>query len=580
MNTRRPRVLSSLLTTTLLAGLGACTMDEELALELDADDELRSASAAYHIELDDVLFAAGNSYIELDGGSLEESTPTSWHLRLSAADISVRDCIRANDKVWLRDDPIGTNAQHYTTTPKTWSFALGFSETWQIVDAEIADPGGCLAPGDSFKLRSNYAPNPYLSSGRITLGAGDGHAIYDDGSVLEYNDVSLLRDGQYFHTEAAVWATHATMAWSLRTVEPTVAGCIEADAAVYVGFDGTPNIFKQKPYYSPWGMSAASNSAAWDIIPVDIASPDNCLGPGDRFKLRSHANNSLFHGGEVITYEASDSHNTKFMPEVLDLDGVPAVGGELIIDHNWIDVEFPHSFADPVVIVGPATDRGPDPTAVRLRNVTSQGFEIRLQEWNYLDGTHGLEAVDYLVIESGHHVTNNGVVIQAGRFVAHGRLHKLTHTNFSQIFATAPKIFTTVQSYFGLDTVTSQVTKITNGGFSTVMVEQESNTDGHLDEWVGYLALSGTPASSSFQTHHTATTDVNHVMDGGQIGSQLYYLQLQEEKSADSETAHPYEEVDLFRIVLQDATKLTFAQVVSYAGADPFSIRCAAWAGC
>lgn len=577
MHTRRTRLLSSLLTTTLLAGLGACVADDELELELDADEALRSG-VAYYVELDNVAFTVGNSLLELDEGQVEEVTPTHWHLRLSANDISGRDCIRDNDKVWLRNGPIGTNAQHYTTTNKKWSYALGFSETWRIVDAVIADPGGCLAPGDSFKLRSNYSPNPYLSDQPITLGAGDGHAIYDNGSVLEYNDVTLLRGGEYFHRGFTTWVTHSTRPWSIRTVEPTLSGCVEADSTVFVGFAGSPTVYEREPYYSPWGMSAGWFSwSTWDLVPVDIASPDNCLAPGDRFKLRSNADNSWFHGGEVITYEADNQHDRKFVPELLDLDGVSAAGGQVILNQSWFYVQLPPGFVNPVVIAGPATTLGSDPTGVRLRNVTSQGFEIRLQEWDYLDGTHGPEAVDYLVVESGHHVTDGGVVIQAGRFVADGRLNKTTAIKFWEDFEQTPKLFTTIQSYEGLDAVTPQVTQVGTRGLEMLMVEQESRVDGHMNEMVGYLALSGTPAGTPYQTHQTVSLEVNHVMTSVQVGNQLYWLHLDEEQSADAETAHPSQWVDVFRVVLDDATKLTFAQAVTYNGEDPFSIRCAPW---
>ncbi len=75
-----------------------------------------------------------------------------------------------------------------------------------------------------------------------------------------------------------------------------------------------------------------------------------------------------------------------------DLDGHPEFS---------IDPPSP-GHVTPVVITGPATLHGADPGVVRLQNVSSSGFEIRYQEWDYLDGIHGnKEAVPYLVLEKG-----------------------------------------------------------------------------------------------------------------------------------------------------------------------------------
>ncbi len=88
--------------------------------------------------------------------------------------------------------------------------------------------------------------------------------------------------------------------------------------------------------------------------------------------------------------------------------------GRLTLDHNWTTVTLNNTYVDPVVVAGPSSGAGRHPLNVRIRNVSSNSFEIHLDEWEYLDAWHTKETVDYLVIESGEHTLTDGSVIVAG----------------------------------------------------------------------------------------------------------------------------------------------------------------------
>ncbi|MGC1954051.1 MAG: PKD domain-containing protein, partial [Gammaproteobacteria bacterium] len=75
--------------------------------------------------------------------------------------------------------------------------------------------------------------------------------------------------------------------------------------------------------------------------------------------------------------------------------------GEIGVDNHWYRVALTRSFVDPVVIAKPLSSNGSDPALVRVRNVDTTGFDIRVQEWDYRDGFHALEAVGYLVMDRG-----------------------------------------------------------------------------------------------------------------------------------------------------------------------------------
>ena len=97
-----------------------------------------------------------------------------------------------------------------------------------------------------------------------------------------------------------------------------------------------------------------------------------------------------------------------------NLAGLVAAG-RVNIETGWRWVGFPTPFAEPpIVVAGPASWVGRDPTTIQVRDVSAIGFAIRLKEWPYLDGFHTIETVSYLAIPAGRHGLPSGVSVEAG----------------------------------------------------------------------------------------------------------------------------------------------------------------------
>jgi len=60
--------------------------------------------------------------------------------------------------------------------------------------------------------------------------------------------------------------------------------------------------------------------------------------------------------------------------------------GSLEVDHNWQSHTLPNMPSAPIVLAGLPTYKDSEPGVVRLQNVTTDGFDIQFQEWDYLDG--------------------------------------------------------------------------------------------------------------------------------------------------------------------------------------------------
>ena len=73
--------------------------------------------------------------------------------------------------------------------------------------------------------------------------------------------------------------------------------------------------------------------------------------------------------------------------------------GRVKTTDEWLTVTLDNIYNNPVVIANSLSLDDFDPATVRVRNVTENSFEVRVEEWSYLDGIHQTETIGYLVIE-------------------------------------------------------------------------------------------------------------------------------------------------------------------------------------
>ncbi len=159
-------------------------------------------------------------------------------------------------------------------------------------------------------------------------------------------------------------------------------------------------------------------------------------------------------GVEILTDEESSAKvNTGHADELVGLvvaecsSGASLTGLEIgrleALNGEWQRVDLGQPFEDPVVVAGPASLNGGDPGVVEVRVVSPSSFEIRFNEWDYLDGAHpNAEAVSYVVIERGTTVLPSGALIEAGTAIATDTLGEVKLTgDFGE---RTPVVITTV----------------------------------------------------------------------------------------------------------------------------------------
>ena len=256
--------------------------------------------------------------------------------------------------------------------------------------------------------------------------------------------------------------------------------------------------------------------------------------------------------------------------------------GEVSVDHNWRRVQFNNPFVAPVVVVKPFSSNDSDPAVIRIRNVEVTGFEIRVQEWDYLDGMHDKETVSYLVMERGNYTLADGTQIEAGIFDAGNT--SFAPVKFEQTLAKVPVVFSAVTSFNGSDAVTTRLRRVSNVGFELRLEEQESNARNHVTETISYVAWEPSSGNLNGLTFEVGNSEdvVNdewyslifaqpfvtipffiadmQTTDGGNTANLRWQnkdfsgvdVRIAEEQSEDGETRHAAEVVGYIAISTQD----------------------------
>ncbi len=259
----------------------------------------------------------------------------------------------------------------------------------------------------------------------------------------------------------------------------------------------------------------------------------------------------LTDGGYVITGVSlgADGSNSKLYTDLKALKPSAnesfAEYGSVSVNHTWQDVALSLDYISPVVIISDPTYKGGDPTVVRLKNIDSDSFQIKLQEPKYKDGRHVNETISYVVMEEGTWELSDGTTIEAGvlntnklstqggetvalddAFGSDASVAVLTQTqtynggdwvtsrtdsiieggvtadqfthqakrhSFETEFDSAPTLLTKLDSFDGDDNANSRIQSVDAAGFTAMVIEEQSRDleMGQTTESLSYLALEG-----------------------------------------------------------------------------------------
>ena len=259
--------------------------------------------------------------------------------------------------------------------------------------------------------------------------------------------------------------------------------------------------------------------------------------------------------------------------------------GNAVINSNWQAISFTKSYVNPVIVISDPSFNGADPATVRVRNLSSTGVEIRIQEPNYKDGAHGNEQVSWMVMEAGSYELSDGTRIAAGSYksslLSTAGFETIDLSQYGFSGTTSPVLLTQVETFQGSDWVTTRVKKdpLNPLAIQVSMQEEERNNSGaHAQETIGWIAVNpgrtgdGDTIIEAGITPNRFTNQAATQSFGGafasmpgligklgsfngadpanirfrQIGTSGFTALVTEEQSFDTEVAHTSEKVDYF----------------------------------
>lgn len=276
--------------------------------------------------------------------------------------------------------------------------------------------------------------------------------------------------------------------------------------------------------------------------------------------------------------------------------------GKISVNNSWQTISLTNTYTEPIIITSDPTYNDNIPATVRIRNISSNSFQIRIQEPRYETDNHNSEDITYIVGEKGSWNIENNYYIEFNK-IDTNRLSSRGFNNIEHIsdFKTAPIVFPQIQTYNGSDWVVTRVRNITRRSFDITMQEEERlNSGGHLTETIGWLSISsGSLLTESIIIENTIKTGMNVLYNYNHIYDIPPYLlskvvsyngpdtvntrilsnttsstniELHEEKSRDQETYHTIENIAImvfygngtlgvpmeqdYSVIITDETKL------------------------
>ncbi|MER5173491.1 M10 family metallopeptidase C-terminal domain-containing protein [Thioclava kandeliae] len=236
-------------------------------------------------------------------------------------------------------------------------------------------------------------------------------------------------------------------------------------------------------------------------------------------------------------------------------------------DDGWIHVSFGETIADAVVVLGPVTTNGGQAVTTELRNITDEGFDVRLSEWDYLDGAHIVESLSWMAGTEGQHMLSDGTKITLGtQQVTGNQTAAISYDGFDG----TPTLIASVSGE-GSQIVTERIVSVGTESPKLRLAAEEadggvSSATSRVVQWAaieeapgssvseGSALISSAAAKISVDSTLALFADTQSYRGADTIvlrsketndGTKLY---LQEEQSKDSETGHVYETVSWITI--------------------------------
>ena len=313
-----------------------------------------------------------------------------------------------------------------------------------------------------------------------------------------------------------------------------------------------------------------ANYANHQTLTTRTIATDLRINQGDEFTLM----------GQETANEHARVDYIEFIP-VTNSPNQMAIGeiGQITnFNHTSQTIVLKNDYVNPVVFAQPLSQNGADPAVVRINDIQSDRFSVRLEEPSNKDGVHTNESFSYIVLEAGNWKLKDGTLLEVGTLNTHANVSSSWKTiNFNMDFDASPVILSQVQTNNGADFLRTRQKDAQANRFKLALEKEEGKT-GYQSEQVGWLAIStggGSWNGLNYQAGNTGNrvTDqwstLNYdfkqapqllasigTYDGSDaaglryrsLTNQKVQLRVEEDTSSDSETGHTTEDINFLAI--------------------------------
>ncbi|MEO1630473.1 MAG: right-handed parallel beta-helix repeat-containing protein [Bacteroidota bacterium] len=170
--------------------------------------------------------------------------------------------------------------------------------------------------------------------------------------------------------------------------------------------------------------------------------------------------------------------------------------------------------AAPIVVLPSFSENDAEPAVVRVRNLSKDGFDLWIDEWDYLDGQHGEETVPYLVMLDGTYRLSDGRLAEGGRVRNVGGDYQTVA--FDAPFEVPPVVFSQVTALAASGdrisrAVLARVRNVTATSFEVKLQGERAGGDVAGREHVSWIALAeGVSTGAGVPAVGTKSGEVDH----------------------------------------------------------------------
>ena len=170
-------------------------------------------------------------------------------------------------------------------------------------------------------------------------------------------------------------------------------------------------------------------------------------------------------------------------------DGRILIAGNMVAEDSFTSEELNGFTQTPVVVSQLVSASDETPATVRMKNISTSGFEVLVQSEEANNKKHGSETVSYIAVESGMYDGEFG--LQEASVTDTSVNHNWYNLSFTKDYVVAPTIFASFQTSNGMDTGDLRIRNLSETGVNVKFHEEKSKDKEmrHVKEKAGYILL-------------------------------------------------------------------------------------------